>query len=243
MRPTEMIQENPHASARPGLLVLGRGGVGSAVISDMQKLCEKLAQRLPSYQIAYAFVDRQTPSLPEALSSLQDAPSIAILPTFLPDEAALRRWLHKVSMRWLNESTYQGKLNFLPPLSASEHLLEAVALHIHNGNIEDMRQAMQEVQWERDPVAWNLLPTQPYQVLWCVGPRCAAKGAVSLWPQLGEIVRSDPALKNKFNLLQTSCQFPCNRGPLMQIHPGGNYFGPLQAESIGAILRDKVALT
>ena len=78
-----------------------------------------------------------------------------------------------------------------------------------------------------------------------MGPRCAAKGAVQLWPQLAQAVRDSPDLRKRVMLLQTSCQYPCNHGPLMIVYPDGVWYGPMDADNMvttlkGHVLHDRV---
>jgi hypothetical protein len=54
----------------------------------------------PVQQVSTAYVDRAQPTLNEALDLCAGARTILILPVMVPDEASLRRWLHKLIMRW-----------------------------------------------------------------------------------------------------------------------------------------------
>ena len=81
------------------LLLLGRGGLGSAAKNELQTLLQACQQADPGLPVQLAFVDRNLPALPQALDSLRAtlAPAggaqqtIVIQPTMVPDEPALRR--------------------------------------------------------------------------------------------------------------------------------------------------------
>ena len=94
------------SASRHAILLLGRGGLGSAAKNELQALREQCQQQAGAAPVALAFVDRAQPALPEALDALlaaqpQGLERITIQPVFVPDEPALRRWLEKLAMRWL----------------------------------------------------------------------------------------------------------------------------------------------
>ncbi|MNT93044.1 Ferredoxin, 2Fe-2S [compost metagenome] len=63
---------------------------------------------------------------------------------------------------------------------------------------------------------------------------------MQLWPHLARTVRENPGLKKKVMLLQTSCQYPCNHGPLMIVYPGGQWYGPMDTNNIAPVLTQHV---
>lgn len=236
------------------IVLLGRGGIGSAAKQELQALAEQLKcaalKQGQTPAVSVAFIDRSEPSLPEALDALlarATAPlkSIAIVPVFGPDEPALRRWMHKLVMRWRAGQVAAGPLPrifFTAPLLQSAGigglLMDQVGQAVQH---EDVVTVVGDEDWRADPKAWSLVPEHQHHVLWCTGPRCAAKGALSLWPKLGQIVRDDPVLKKNFMLLQTSCQYPCNHGPLMIIYPQGRWYGNVDETQMQDILRQQTS--
>ncbi|MEG0148767.1 MAG: (2Fe-2S) ferredoxin domain-containing protein [Comamonas sp.] len=236
------------------MILLGRGGVGSAAKQELQALAEQLKRAAlkkgQTLLVCIAFIDRTEPSLPEALDALLASASlplksIAIVPVFGPDEPALRRWMHKVVMRWrarFSAAEPLPSIAFTAPLLQTAGIEDLLFDKVYQAEQhEDVVTVVGDEDWQADPKGWSLVPEHQHHVLWCTGPRCAAKGALSLWPKLGQMVREDPVLKKKFMLLQTSCQYPCNHGPLMIVYPEGRWYGNLDETEIQDILRQQTS--
>jgi (2Fe-2S) ferredoxin len=230
------------------VILLGRGAVYAASEAELAQLAEHVHASLqaetqvqgmePTWTqivVQPAFVDRYQPALPEALDACQVAHTVVIVPVMVPDEPALRRWMHKLIMRW---SARRGahantpRLIFAPPLPEAPQLAETLAGTVRQllaaPDTADVPAVVGDDAWEHDPKGWSSVPEHSHHVLWCMGPRCAAKGAVQLWPELARVVRENPPLKKRLMLLQTSCQYPCNHGPLMIVYPQGAWYGPVQ---------------
>ena len=224
------------------IVLLGRGGVARSTTGELVELARQLSAQWPGVQVLPAFVDRWQPDLPAALTASADAgaQTIAIVPLMLPDEAALRRWLHKVAMRWLACRGDGGpRLVFADPLSQTVPLPALLALAVRRALVHqpDVPAMVGDEDWQHDPKGWSSVPEHTHHALWCTGPRCAAAGAVALWPVLTSTVNDTPALKKCVRPLQTSCQYPCNHGPLMIVYPEGRWYGRLDADSVSAVLR------
>lgn len=229
-----------------GIVLLGRGGIGSAAKTELAALVQALQQSLPvsAPAVVAAFVDRTAPALPEALDALvmaatEPLQTIVIVPVFVPDEPALRRWLHKAVMRWRAAS-----VGVLPRTVFASPLLQTTGLPaLLRDKVAQAAVAAEEPEegdWQSDPKAWSEVPEHQQHVLWCTGPRCAAKGALSMWPALTKVVREDPLLNKQLMLLQTSCQYPCNHGPLMIVYPEGVWYGKLDEGALKTVLTDHV---
>ena len=222
--------------------------------ADQQKLAADAAyiasddaRESPIVQLA--FIDRRAPSLPEALDACREHASVRILPLLLPDEPALRRWLHKVVMRWVHASGSRQRIVVGDALAQQAGLatLLAQALQTQSADVRERfaegavcqgREADEDEGegWQHDPIAWSSVPDHQRVLLWCTGPRCAAKGALTLWPALSQAVQRNPVLRKQMLLMQTSCQFPCNHAPLMNVQPDGVWFGGLDADSLPQVL-------
>lgn len=107
------------------IVLLGRGGVARSTTGELTELAKRLLAQWPGAQVLPAFIDRWQPDLPAALTASADAgaQTIVIMPLMLPDEAALRRWLHKVAMRWL-----AARGNGCPRLVFAEPLSQTIPL-------------------------------------------------------------------------------------------------------------------
>lgn len=228
------------------VILLARGGVYSAAASDLAQLAERVHEALAAQgstptRVQPAFADRLHPALPEALDACAAARIVVIVPVMSPDEPPLRRWLHKLVMRWRAGRADGPRLVFADPLLQTPQLPEMLACTVRRSlALPDVAAVTGEDAWERDPVGWSSVPEHRHHVLWCMGPRCAAKGAVQQWPQLAQAVRETPALKKRVMLLQTSCQHPCNHGPLMIVYPEGVWYGPLAEADMGRVLTQHV---
>ena len=223
------------------IVLLGRSGVARSTTGELTELAKRLLAQWPGAQVLPAFIDRWQPDLPAALTASADAgaQTIVIMPLMLPDEAALRRWLHKVAMRWLAaRGNGCPRLVFAEPLSQTIPLpaLLAEAVRRALAHQPDVPAIVGDDDWQNDPKGWSSVPEHTHHALWCTGPRCAAAGAVALWPVLTSTVNDMAALKKCVRPLQTSCQYPCNHGPLMIVYPEGVWYGPLDADGIRHVL-------
>lgn len=243
-------------AAAPSLaiILLSRGGAYTAGLTELGNLATRLETAMtaagrPVQQVSTAYVDRAQPTLNEALDLCSAARTILILPVMVPDEASLRRWLHKLIMRWRAErdsSQPSPRLVFGQPLLQLPGLTELLARSVEEALRQpDVPEVLGDDPWEHDPKGWSLVPEHRHHVLWCVGPRCAAKGALQLWPTLTRTIRETPGLKSQLQPLQTGCQYPCNHGPLMIVYPDGVWYGPMDADNMvttlkGHVLHDRV---
>ncbi|NIF85830.1 cobalamin biosynthesis protein CbiX [Comamonas sp. Tr-654] len=248
--PTSQPADLKQAAAPPlAVILLSRGGAYTAGLTELSDLAARLeaamrASGQPVQQVTTAYVDRAQPTLGEALDLCAEARSILILPVMVPDEASLRRWLHKLIMRWRaarDSSQPSPRLVFGQPLLQLPGLTELLALSVEDALRQpDVPEVLGDDPWEHDPKGWSLVPEHRQHVLWCVGPRCAAKGALQLWPTLTQTIRETPGLKNRLQPLQTGCQYPCNHGPLMIVYPDGVWYGPMDADNLASTLTGHV---
>lgn len=238
--------------AAPAIILLSRGAAYANGAAELAMLADRLhasltAQGRPPLRVQPAFVDRSQPALPEALDLCASAQAIVILPVMVPDEPSLRRWLHKLIMRWRAARVNTGhcpRLIFAEPLLQTPQLADVLAHAVEDAltrpGAQDVPATVGTDAWEHDPVGWSVVPEHQHHVLWCVGPRCAAKGAVKLLPDVARTIRENPGLKKSVMLLQTGCQYPCNHGPLMIVYPGGQWYGPMDQSNIGPVLTQHV---
>lgn len=236
-----MLNDLPAPDA---VILLGRGGTGAAAREAPQRLAAALQERLPHCQVIMAFIDKAAPSLPEALDLCAQARSVVVLPLLAPDEPALLRWLEKVALRWRARQGSAGAavpaIRFAPGLLHAEPLADLAC--------EQVRAALRTAEvaesaaapWQHDPIAWSSVPAHTHHALVCMGPRCTAAGAVAVWTAVGAALKAAPALQRRLRPLQTSCQYPCNHGPLVIVYPEGVWYGPLDAQQVGELLEAHV---
>lgn len=225
------------------VIVLGRGGYGGAVPAELARLCERLRELLAPGHVALAWVDRASPSLPEVLdeclSAVPQAGHILVQPVFAPTDTALLRWLEKLAQRWRHRQAQPAELPrvvFAPALAELPQLAELLARQLGQvPALPDVSQTQPE-HWQHDPRAWSEVPQFQQHLLFCMGPRCTALGAAGLWSHLRARLRAHPQLKRTVMPLHTSCQYPCNLGPLMISYPEGLWWGRLDAAAIDAVV-------
>ncbi|GAB2463047.1 hypothetical protein GCM10027082_13440 [Comamonas humi] len=224
------------------VILLSRGAAYAAGETELAQLAERVqaamaAQGMAPLRVQPAFVDRCQPALPEALDACAAAQAVVIVPMMVPDEPSLRRWLHKLVMRWRAGRTNCPRLVFAEPLLQAPRLADTLVHTVRQSlAAPDVPALVGDDTWERDPAGWSSVPEHQHHVLWCVGPRCAAKGSVQLWPGLARTVRETPGLRKRVMLLQTGCQYPCNHGPLMIVYPDSVWYGPLAEADLGRVL-------
>ena len=230
------------AKHHTAIVLLGRGGVAKSTTAELNNLAAQLSQQCAGTPVQVAFVDRWQPDLPTTLSACGDVQTIVIVPLMLPDEAALRRWLHKVVMRWRAAQGTPPRLVFADALTQTVALPQLLADAVVKALSQqaDVPTVVGDDDWQHDPKGWSSVPAHSHHALWCTGPRCAAAGAVALWPVLTATINNDPLLKRCVRPLQTSCQYPCNHGPLMIVYPEGVWYGPLDGPGITQVLHQHV---
>ncbi len=239
-----MTSVNPCLDRERAVVLLGRAGYGGGAQQELAQLRERLAAALAGAPVLVeaAYVDRAGPGLPQALDAcLQAAPqaqSIVLQPVFVPVDPALLRWLHKVAQRWRHRQPQPDALPrivFAPALGALDGLAPLLARSLAQAqHLPDVTQT-QPTHWENDPLAWSEAPPLARHLLFCMGPRCTALGAADLWAQLRARLQADPALKKTVMPLHTSCQYPCNLGPLAISYPDGHWFGRLDAQALNVL--------
>ncbi|WP_347905440.1 (2Fe-2S) ferredoxin domain-containing protein [Pseudomonas purpurea] len=76
-----------------------------------------------------------------------------------------------------------------------------------------------------DP-GWSTIPDHARQVFLCTGPRCVRRGALPLWKALRRALLKHDLIETPGGVLltRTACQFPCNLGPVLTVHPDGCWY-------------------
>lgn len=226
-------------TTRTAVILLSRGGNGSAAAEELQSMQGGLRALLPDCMVTGAYVDRAAPSLPQALDACGHADRIVVQPVFVPGDHALERWLHKVAMRWRHRQPRPEAtpaIVFAPALGGQPELAHLLAQAARAAAALPDVSKTASARWRHDPVAWSDVPAHECHVLFCMGPRCTALGAGELWHRLVRKRQDDGALRKRVMLLQTSCQYPCNHGPLMIVYPDGLWYGRLDEAALDRIL-------
>lgn len=227
-------------SEQEALILLSRGGYGAAPVRQLETIARSVRQRT-SAEVATAYVEQNTPSLPDALTQLAENTSfdsIHIVPVFIPSDDHLLRWFGKVIQRW--------QLEF----STAHERTPTILLHKALGDMPSMGettiQALSELyarfeplkeRVKADPPAWSVIPPHQRRVLFCMGPRCMTRGAGTMLEELKKALNEHHLLDDSTVLVaRTGCQYPCNLGPLMTVYPSGVWYCGLDKEAIWKIV-------
>jgi (2Fe-2S) ferredoxin len=84
---------------------------------------------------------------------------------------------------------------------------------------------------------WESVPGHARQVLICRGPRCSARGSAATSAALDEELRVRGLGDDDVLVTQTGCLFPCNKAPVLVVHPDDSWYGgvdPARAREIVA---------
>lgn len=89
--------------------------------------------------------------------------------------------------------------------------------------------------------AWEDPPPHSRHVLVCRGPRCNAQGAEEVQARLREELSARGVLDDGVLLTQTGCLFPCNRAPLVVVHPAGTWHAHLTPDAVPGFVDRELA--
>ncbi|MFD1333345.1 CbiX/SirB N-terminal domain-containing protein [Methylopila musalis] len=189
-------------------------------------------------RIEIAFADLSGPSLPEVLSRLADegVARVTVAPCMIPADPSLTVWLPGALSAWASGLASAPEVRLAPAIEAFADL-PALARAALSAPADDVA----EVAPSLGKPGWSAIPEHGRQAFFCVGARCLHRGAEPLYQLLRDVLKRERALaKGPTRVLcaRTSCQFPCNRGPLMTVHPDGVWYGDLDPQAIDRIVRE-----
>ena len=95
---------NQHPASSSGVVLVGRGSLYSGQPGEeLAALTTSLRSARRDTLVVEALLEQGENSLPAALETCAGAGvlSVAVIPVFIPVEAATRNWLHFVARRWL----------------------------------------------------------------------------------------------------------------------------------------------
>ena len=100
---------------------------------------------------------------------------------------------------------------------------------------------------------WEEVPPHTRHVLVCRGPRCNAQGSADIAATLAAKFRERGVLDDGVLLTATGCLFPCNRAPVVVVHPGPDtppdataahgigWHGPVHPDDVPGLVEDLLA--
>ena len=92
----------------------------------------------------------------------------------------------------------------------------------------------EEVSTVASDPGWTQVPAHARHVFLCTGPRCVRRGALPLWKNLRRQLLERQLIETPEGVLltRTGCQFPCNLGPVLTVHPDGCWYRLRDAQEV-----------
>ncbi|WP_142846600.1 (2Fe-2S) ferredoxin domain-containing protein [Telmatospirillum sp. J64-1] len=229
----------PEAGSR-AIILYGRAAFDTAhsLAALAKALTEAHTGRGESMTVRQAHADLAGPSLPTVLEDLRQegASDVLVIPCMLPADPTLAAWLPGALSHWCSTSGTEMTVRLAPPLESALDLATALD-RIAQGPAETLA----EVAPSLGKPGWSEIPRHRRQIFFCVGARCLHRGAEPLYQHLRKVMKGHRSLNagpQKVMCARSSCLYPCNRGPLMVVHPDGIWYGDLTPERIERVIRE-----
>lgn len=239
-----MLQEpssTASAEARPrrAALLLARSGASVSARTDMETLARGLQQTGLIDRVGLAFGEQGSPSLYAGLRSLADkqADEVLLLPLVLPMDPNFRLWIGRAVQRWrASEPELHWPVVRLAPAPAETASIKQV-LREMLVQAEEVPPLAEKALFASDA---SLVPAQHWRVLVCQGPACNAAGAPAVWGRLMQDQdRLDLRTRHRGMVAcTTSCLGPCSLAPVLQVYPGGPFYGGVDEDGVGRIVQE-----
>jgi len=239
---------NQHLASGPGVILAGvvLVGRGSLYSGQPEEELAALATSLRSVRlntlVVEALLEQGENSLTLALDTCAgaDVLSVAVIPVFMPVEAATRNWLQFVARRWLRRSGSPLQLTFAESLAGHPATIEAVNDLVTRALDSGKPLSPQNPAVDQTDPDWSVIPPHSYHVLFCQGPRCTAAGAGELGAYLRKRLEDEGLEQGPDHVLaaRTGCLYPCNLGPVMVVYPEGTWYCGLDEEAVERIIQE-----
>lgn len=215
---------------------------------DFNTLTAQLRAAFPDHEIALAYEDMTGPALPDVIDDLarKGVSRAVILPCGLPADLSLTRWLPGALKAHLEArlapvdlvpTGLEITLEIARPI---EEFVDFQAAALRSLAHSD-RIAVDQAQPSMGKPGWTDVPDHNLQVFFCMGARCAHRGAHALFQHLRRTMRDERALAvgpRRVMCARSSCLFPCNQGPLMVVHPDAIWYGGLTPAVLDRIVQE-----
>lgn len=204
---------------------------------QLSTLQDNLHRAFPDRILRLAYEDLSGPALPDVLLELaqEGITHAAILPCGLPSDLSLTRWLPGAMKAFLQDHGLDIEIAICPSL---EQFLDLTGPAIRALAAADAKLVEAAAPSLGKP-GWSDVPDHNLQVFFCLGARCAHRGAHALFQHLRRAMREKRALASgprRVMCARSSCLFPCNQGPLMVVHPEGVWYGALTPQRLDQIV-------
>ena len=217
--------------ARDSRLVIALLGVSSALArTEIGDIARRLGARVAAIHGAHA------PSLVGVLDDLaaEGDKDIEIVALVGEEWQVGFSWLRRVAGHWVRT---RGSVQILVADDRFDHAAE-LERWVEKGR------PYRPVTGQEAPLtnpAWESPPEHRHHVLVCRGPRCNAQGAEATAQALSKALAREGRLDEDVLVAQTGCLYPCNRAPVVVVHPAGTWHGPVDPADVPALVADHLA--
>ncbi|MBO3130640.1 (2Fe-2S) ferredoxin domain-containing protein [Dermatophilus congolensis] len=169
------------------------------------------------------------PSLTHTLDTLeaQNTQHVLLIPVTCDNAATGPSWVRRVAGHW--KRTRNSSMD-----------IDVITKPVHDPTTynpdEQPRRAVTGHEAPLHNPTWEQPPPHTHHVLLCRGPRCNAQGADAIATRIRDELRHRDLLDNGVLLTQTGCLYPCNRAPVIVIHPDGTWHGPVDEDDIPVLV-------
>lgn len=236
----------PDRTPARAIVLYGRAAFDHA--QNLKTLAAALADahrnRGEAVTVATAHADLSGPALPAVLAELErsGAADALVIPCMVPADPSLSAWLPGALSHWCasrREETGRPPMavRLAPPVESVLDLAGALD-RIAGGPAERLADVT-EVEPSLGKPGWSAIPEHGRHLLFCVGARCLHRGADALYQRLRAVLKPHRDLNagpRRVMCVRTSCLYPCNRGPLLVVHPDAVWYGELTPERIDRIV-------
>lgn len=239
----------PLPAAEETVVSPGAGSTGKAVLlvaksafaagphAEMRRIAA-MAALLPGVSRAVSCYSEQgQPSLRDALLSLRGGghETILIVPLVLPMEPSFHKWLTRSLKRW--QAEHPGEW---PPVRIARDIAQSLHFEPLLAALVNGAAAEPPVLADEKAGEASLVPAQKWRVLVCEGQACNAAGADAIWGHLRNVQerRKLRAAGAGTMTAKVTCLGPCSLAPVVQVFPGGTWYGGVTETAIDRIAEE-----
>lgn len=207
---------------------------------NVKTIADRLAKRLPRVRFMSAFEDLSGPALTDVLSTVadQEPPLVLVIPCAFPVDPTMSTWLAGALAAWREANGKDLDVRIGPAIEAFVDVDIAV---LESCAATDRHMPVAAATPSMGKAGWSNVPEHGRQVFFCLGSRCAHRGARALYLHLRKEMKPHRPLTagaGRVMCARSSCLFPCNLGPLLIVQPDGIWYGGLDAALVTRIVEN-----